>query len=130
MFGDKATKKRIKLARSVERAAVPERPYIGRGPRYLVHPTITAACAPSLLAIAAALRNDPTAFDEDELRSVQSFIRDVDSPFFGPNETEARREAVRLQHAVLKARPTVREVVEGKHADAQIHYQSAALTSK
>ena len=46
------TRKRISLARSLERTAVPERPYIGRGPRYLVHPTITAACAPSLLAIA------------------------------------------------------------------------------
>ena len=101
MFGDKATRKRIKLARSLERAAVPERPYIGRGPRYLVHPTITAACAPSLLAIAAALRNDPTAFSDDELKPVQSFITNGWSPFFGRDETAAMREAVRLQHAVL-----------------------------
>ena len=39
-----------KLARHVERAAVPERPFMGSGPRYLVQPSVTAACAPSLRA--------------------------------------------------------------------------------
>ena len=119
MFGDKATRKRIKLARSLERAAVPERPYIGRGPRYLVHPTITAACAPSLLAIAAALRNDATAFSDDELKPVQSFITNGWSPFFGRDETAAMREAVHLQHAVLDAKPVARDRAQVKQADAQ-----------
>ena len=36
MKRDRTMKKRQQLARRVERAAVPERPYIGRGPRYLV----------------------------------------------------------------------------------------------
>src|SRR6187200_1541431 len=89
MLRDKATRKRIRLARSLERAAVPERPYIGRGPRYLVRPTITEACAPSLRAIAAALRADPLAFDDDELQNVRSFISDGGSPFFGRDETAA-----------------------------------------
>lgn len=129
MFGDKATRKRIKLARSLERAAVPERPYIGRGPRYLVHPTITAACAPSLLAIAAALRNDPTAFSDDELKPVQSFITNGWSPFFGHDETAAMREAVRLQHAVLYRKPAARDRAQVKQADAQAQHQSPALTS-
>jgi hypothetical protein len=89
MLRDKAARKRTKLARSLERAVVPERPYIGRGPRYLVQPTITAACAPSLQAIAAALRADPQAFDDDELRQVRSFISDGGSPFFGRDVTPA-----------------------------------------
>jgi hypothetical protein len=130
MFGDKDARKSIKLARSLERAAAPERPYIGRGPRYLVHPAITAACAPSLLAIAAALRTDPTAFDDDELKSVQSYVRDVGSPFFGRDATAAMREAVRLQHAVLDPKPVAREQAQEKQADAQIQYQGAALTSR
>ena len=46
------------LARRVERAAVPERPHIGRGPRYLVQPSISTACAPSLRAIAEAAGPD------------------------------------------------------------------------
>jgi hypothetical protein len=129
MFGYKAARKRMRLARSLERAAVPERPYIGRGPRYVVHPTITAACAPSLLAMAAALRNDPMAFSDDELKPVQSFITNGWSPFFGRDETAAMREAVRLQHAVLDPKPTVRDRAHVKQADAQAQYQSPALTS-
>ena len=129
MFGDKATKKRINLARSLERAAVPERPFIGRGPRYLVHPTITAACAPSLLAIAAALRNDPAAFSADELEPVQSFITNAWSPLFGRDETAAMREAIRLQHAVLDPKPGAHDRGQAKRADAEARYQGAALTS-
>jgi hypothetical protein len=128
MLRDKATRKRIKLARGLDRAAVPERPFIGRGPRYLVHPTITAACAPSLLAIAAALRSDPLAFDDDGLREVNRFISDGRSPFFGRDETAALREAVRLQHAVMGAKTTV-GLGEIKQTDTtNVHPPSPALT--
>jgi len=102
MFGDKLNRKRRSLARSLERASVPERPYIGRGPRYLVHPEIAVACAPSLRALAAALRDESVAFDDSELRAIRSFITDgVGSAFFGRDATAALREAVGLQHAVL-----------------------------
>ena len=47
MKRDRTIKKRQQLAQHVERAAVPERPFIGPGPRYLVQPGVTAACAPS-----------------------------------------------------------------------------------
>ena len=123
------TRKQIRLARSLERAAVPERPYVGRGPRYLVHPTITVACAPSLLTIAAALRNDPTAFSDDELKPVQSFITNGWSPFFGRDETAARREAVRLQHAVLDPKPAGSGRSQIEQADAEGQYQIPAPTS-
>jgi hypothetical protein len=59
----RAMKKRQRLARQVERAAVPERPFIGRGPRYIAQPSVTAACAPSLRAIAAALRDEARPID-------------------------------------------------------------------
>lgn len=127
MFRDKATRKSHKLARALVRAAVSERAHIGRGPRYLVHPNITAACAPSLRAIAAALRDNPTAFGDDELRAVQSFILDGESPFFGRDSTAAMRESVRLQHAVVVAQPTLgREQV--KQADGNVRQPSPALT--
>jgi hypothetical protein len=106
MLRDRSTRKRHGLARSLERAAEPERPCLGRGPRYLVHPTIAVACAASLRAIAAALRDDPDAFDDDALAAVRQFICDGQSPFFGRDETAAMREAVRLQHSVVGAKPS------------------------
>jgi hypothetical protein len=95
-------KRRRRLARSLERAAVPERPFI-RGPRYLVQPSVTLACAPSLQAIATALRKEELVLNEDGLRAVLTFITDGGSPFFGRDATEALREAVRLQHIVIGA---------------------------
>lgn len=128
MFGDSATRKRITLARSLERASVPERPHLGRGSRYLVHPTITKACAPSLLAIAAALRAEPLAFHDSELSEVRSFILDGGSPFHGRDETAAMREAVRLQHAVIGPKTAVRDRAHVASTESNITYPSPALT--
>jgi hypothetical protein len=107
MKRDRTIKKRRRLARSLERAAVPERPFVGRGPRYLVQPSVTVACAPSLHAIATALREDALVVDEDGLRAVLTFITDGGSPFFGRDATEALRQAVRLQHIVVGAETAV-----------------------
>jgi len=109
MKRDRNIKKRRRLARALERAAVPERPFIGRGPRYLVQPSVAAACAPSLQAIATALRDEGLVLDEDGLRPVWTFICDGASPFFGRDATEALREAVRLQHKVCGAETAVLE---------------------
>jgi hypothetical protein len=103
MKRDRSSKTRRQLARAVERAAVPERP-CARAPRYLVQPYVTTACAASLQAIAAALRNETLVLGEDELRSVKAFILDGRSPFFGRDATAAKHEAVRLQHMVIGAR--------------------------
>jgi hypothetical protein len=100
-------KKRLRLARSLERAAVPERPFMGRGPRYLVQPSVTVACGPSLQTMATALRDEALVLDEDGLRAVLTFITDGGSPFFGRDATEALREAVRLQHMVVGAETAV-----------------------
>ena len=107
MKRDRTMKKRQKLARHVERAAVPERPYIGRGPRYLVLPSVTAACAPSLRAIAAALRDEAHSIDEASLEAVKTFLTDGYGTFFGQDSTAALREAVRLQHIVVGAETPV-----------------------
>lgn len=101
MKRDRSTKKRQKLARYVERAAVPERPWIGRGPRYIVHPSVTAACATSLYAIAAALRDESHPIDEASLHAVRRFLTDGTGPFYGRDSTAALRAAVRLQHTVI-----------------------------
>ena len=102
MKRDPTIKKRHQLARYLERAAVPERPFI-RGPRYLVHPRITAACAPSFQTIAAALRDDARVIEDESLAQVRTFITDGGSTFFGRDETAALRDAVRLQHIVVGA---------------------------
>jgi hypothetical protein len=94
-------KKRQRLARALERAAVPERPHLGRGPRYLVHPTVATACAPSLRAIAASLRQEDVVFDESVLRAVNEFITHDTSAFFGRDVTAALHQAARLQHLAV-----------------------------
>ena len=109
MKRDRISNKRFKVARMAERAAVPERPWLGRGPRYLVQPSVALACAPSLRAIAAALRDEARPVDEGAMDAVRTFITDGGSPFFGRDVTAALREAVRLQHIVVVAEPAVRE---------------------
>jgi hypothetical protein len=107
MKRDRSLKKRRQLARAVERAAVPERPFFGRGPRYLVQPYVTSACAASLRAIAVALREETLVLGEQELRAVKTFILDGGSSFFGRDATAAMHDAVRLQHMMIGAKPAV-----------------------
>ena len=104
---DRTIRKRQQLARHVERAAVPERPFIGRGPRYLVQPSVTAACAPSLSAIAAALRDRTHPIDDPSLKAVARFLTDGRGPYFGRDSTAALREVVRLQQVVVGAETAV-----------------------
>jgi hypothetical protein len=104
---DRNLETRRRLARSLERMAVPERPFVGRGPRYLVQPSVAMACAPSLQAIATALREEALEFDADGLRAVRTFITDGQSPFFGRDATKAQREAARLQQIVVEAETAV-----------------------
>jgi hypothetical protein len=92
---------RRRLARSLARAAVPERRFLGRGPRYIVHPNVALPCAPALRAIATALRDEALALDEDGLRAVRTFITDAASSLFGREPTDALREAVRLQYVIV-----------------------------
>jgi hypothetical protein len=106
---DRTTRTRRRLARGVDRAAVPERPFIGRGPCYLVLPSITAACAPALHLIAAALRDETHPIDEASLKAVESFLTDGSGPFFGRDSNAAVREVARLQHTVVGAELTVVE---------------------
>jgi hypothetical protein len=107
MSRDRTIKKRQQLARHVERAAVPERPFIGQCPRYLVQPSVTAACAPSLGAIAAALRDETHPIDDASLTAVGSWLKDGRGPFFGRDSTAALREVDRLQHVIVGAATAV-----------------------
>jgi hypothetical protein len=98
---DRIITKRQKLARHVERAALPERPFIGRGPRYLVQPSVTAPGAPSLRAIPAAPRDVTCPIGEASLKALERFLTDGCGPFFGRDSTAALREVVGLQHAIV-----------------------------
>ena len=107
MKRDRTIRERHQLARAVERAGVLERPIVGRAPRYIVDPRIASACAPSLKAIAAALRDDARLIGNENLAAVRAFICDGSSSFFDRDETTALRDAVRLQHAIVGAEPAV-----------------------
>jgi hypothetical protein len=104
MGRDATTKKRQELLRIVERSIVPERPLLGRrGSLYIVRPTVTAACAPSLGAIASAVSDETHHIDEASLGALPKFLRDGASPFFGYDPAEALRAAVGLQHMIPPA---------------------------
>jgi hypothetical protein len=105
MKRDRITKRRDKLARMAERAAVPERPIRGRGPLYLIRPAVSAACAPSLQAIAAALRDGTLDIDEESLDAAWSFFTDGGTALYGYDVTEALREIVRLQQRIVTQGP-------------------------
>ena len=96
---DRITRKRDKLARMAERAAVPERPIRGT---YLIRPAVSAACAPSLQAIAAALRDRSLHIDEESLAAAWRFFTDGATALYGYDVTEALRETVHLQQKIVR----------------------------
>jgi hypothetical protein len=108
---------RRRLARSVISATEVEQRVICRGCAYpyLVHPTITAACAPSLQAIAATLSEERRPITREILNAVRTFVSDGRSPFFGRDVTLARHEAAHL-----------RELVRAGHQQPTAHTTTAA----
>ena len=72
-------------------------------PPYLVQPSVAAACAPSLRAISAALRDETHPIDDASLKAVERWLTDGCGPFFGRDSTAALREVVRLQHGIVGA---------------------------
>jgi hypothetical protein len=105
----KTLTERHRLARWLERAATRERPFIGRGPRYLIDSSVRAACAPSLRTIAATLRNDARSVNDESLRTVRAFLTSPDSSLFDSDAAAALRQAVRIQHLVIDAEAAVPE---------------------
>ena len=104
MSSDRSTKRRRKLARAIELALVPERPF-RHGQPYIVHPDIALVCTPSLVTIAATLRDQTRRVEDHVLQQVDVFICDGASPFFGRDTIDALREVVRLQHLVVNGTP-------------------------
>jgi len=103
MKRDRITRKRDELARIAERAAVPERPLRWCVPQYLIRPAVSAACAPSLKAIAAALRDRSLHVDEESLEAAWRFFTDGSTELYGYGVTEALRETVRLQQKIVRS---------------------------
>ena len=105
MKRDRITKRRNTLARMAEGAAVPEPPFLGRGFRYIIRPAVSVACAPSLQAIAVALRDGTLHFDEESLEAAWRFFTDGRTALYGYDVTEALRETVRLQQKIVRPEP-------------------------
>jgi hypothetical protein len=100
--------RRRRLARRVNAATEVEPPIVRCAYPYLVHPTITAACTPSLQAIATMLSKEQHPIDSEILDAVRTFVGGGASPFFGRDVTVARHAAVHLRDLVLSGhqRPT------------------------
>jgi hypothetical protein len=82
-----------------ESSAIPERPIRGT---YLIRPSVSRACAPSLQAIAAALRDRTLHIDEESLDAAWRFFTDGATALYGYDITEALRETVRLQQKIVR----------------------------
>ncbi len=93
-------RRRLRLARAVHRAIVVEQPLVCGGPPYIVHPTITTACAASLERIATVLGDETHPIDASILGALTVFISDGQSPFFSRDVAAARREVALLQQLV------------------------------
>jgi hypothetical protein len=96
-------KRRRRLAAMAQRAAAPERPFLGRGPRYLTQPSVSFACGPVLSEIARDLRDQTLPIDSEVLDQVATFLSGPDSRLFERSPDRARDEAMRL--ARLQRRP-------------------------
>jgi hypothetical protein len=96
-------KRRRRLAAMAQRAAAPERPFLGRGPRYLIQPSVSFACGPVLSEIARDLRDQTLPIDSEVLDQVATFLSGPDSRLFERSPDRARDEAMRL--ARLQRRP-------------------------
>jgi hypothetical protein len=97
---DANSRRRLRFAAMAERAAVPERPFLGRGPRYLIHPQVSVACGPVLSEIAFALRDESLAIDTGALDQLATFLKGPDSTLFELNVVAAVDEAVRISRLV------------------------------
>jgi hypothetical protein len=98
-------RRRRRLAAMAERAAVPERPFLGRGPRYLIQPSVSLACGPVLSEIARTLRDGTLPIDSEVLDDVATFLSGPSSRLFERSPEGALEEAVQLAH-VQRARKT------------------------
>jgi hypothetical protein len=99
-----ARKRRLRLATMAERAAIPERPILGRGPRYLIHPHVSIACGSVLSEIAHDLRDEGVAVDNDALEQVTTFLCGPDSSLFELGLHAAVSEVERLSRLLRRRR--------------------------
>jgi hypothetical protein len=82
----------------------------------LTRPAVVLAAAPSLSAVAAALRDEQTTVSRESLDAVRTFITDgIDSPLYGRDPLAARRGAEALRN-LLQTDEAVRA---GTHRIAQ-----------
>jgi hypothetical protein len=102
---DASGERRRRLAAMAERAAIPERPFLGRGPRYLIHPHVSIACGPVLSEITFDLRDEVLAIDAGALDQLATFLKGPDSTLFELNVVAAVAETVRIS-CVLRRRGT------------------------
>jgi hypothetical protein len=102
---DADSKRRLRLAAMAERAAIPERPFLGRGPRYLIHPHVSIACGAVLSEIAFDLRDESLAVDTGALDPLATFLKGPDSTLFELNVVAAVDETVRISR-LLRRRGT------------------------
>ena len=74
---------------------------MSRGPRTLVRPAVARAARPSLVAIAAMLRDDRRPVAPDAVEAVRSFLQDgADSPLYGRDPGTAALAAATVEMQV------------------------------
>jgi len=103
---DADSRRRLRLAAMAERSAIPERPFLGRGPRYLIYPHVSIACGSVLSEIAFDLRDESLAIDTGALDRLATFLGGPDSTLLELNAGAAVDEAVRISCLLRRRRTT------------------------
>lgn len=99
---DEAARKRPVLARHIDRLLLEAEGVLAlRGPRTLVRPSVAAATRPSLVAIAAMLRDERRPVAPDAVEAVRAFLQDgADSPLYGRDPATAALAAATVEMQV------------------------------
>jgi len=99
---EQAAHRRPVLAGHIDRLLFEaERPLVSRGPRTLVRPAVAAAVRPSLVAIAAMLRDERRHVTPDAVEAVRAFLQDgADSPLYGRDPATAALAAATVEMQV------------------------------
>lgn len=103
---DRVERRRADDARMIHRTlADGDRPFVGRGPRYLIRPAVLRAAASDLRAVEAALADERRTLAPEAIKAVDALMRDGTSALYGPDPAAAADAARALREIVAPTAP-------------------------
>jgi hypothetical protein len=103
---ERLERRRSADARMIRRTlADGDRPFVGRGPRYLIRPDVLRAAASDLHAVEAVLADERRPVTAEAIHAVDGIMRDGTSPLYGSDPHAAADAARALRERVAPSAP-------------------------